>query len=176
MKPYKGLYLMVLQHFDESLDINDPLDVIEDVARNSQMNSERVDDGELHVNVDGLWRDMAVWFAWREDMRVLQMGAPLELKVPAEKFQEVCRLMALVNERVWLGHFDLWSDDSSIVYRNGTVLSEAADFDPIQAEILLRGASEAFEKFYPAFNYVIWGGKTAEEALNASLFEVAGNA
>ncbi len=162
--------------FEEHDVLNDPLDVIEDVARNSAMNSERVDATELHVNVGGMWRDMAVWFAYREDMRVLQMGAPLELKVPAEKYPEVCRLLALVNERVWLGHFDLWSDDGGIVYRNGTVLSEAADFDSIQAEILLRGASEAFEKFYPAFNYVIWGDKSAEEALNASLFEVVGNA
>ena len=167
---------MAMQQLDDVTQINDPLDVIEIVAENSQMNVERVDDTELHINIGGLWRDIAVWFAWREDMRVLQMGAPLELKVPLEKNAEVCRLLAMVNERVWIGHFDLWSDDNSIVYRNGAVLSEAADFDPIQAEILLRGASEAFEKFYPAFNYVIWGGKTAEEALNASLFDVIGNA
>ncbi|MCI5043475.1 MAG: YbjN domain-containing protein [Aquisalinus sp.] len=158
------------------VELNDPLDVIETVATQSSMNVERVDATELHVNVDGVWRDIAVWFAWREDMRVLQMGAPLELKVPAVKTAEVCKLLAIVNERVWLGHFDLWSDDNGIVYRNGAVLSEMADFDQVQAEILIRGASEAFERFYPAFNYVIWGGKTAEEALEASLFEVQGSA
>ncbi|WP_306253817.1 YbjN domain-containing protein [Parvularcula sp. IMCC14364] len=158
------------------VELNDPLDVIETVAAQSSMNVERVDATELHVNVDGMWRDIAVWFAWREDMRVLQMGAPLELKVPAVKTSEVCKLLAKVNERVWLGHFDLWSDDNGIVYRNGAVLSEMADFDQVQAEILIRGASEAFERFYPAFNYVIWGGKTAEEALEASLFEVQGTA
>lgn len=156
--------------------LNDPLDVIESVATQSEMNTERVDSTELHVNIGGMWRDMAVWFAWREDMRVLQLGAPLELKVPDDKIDEICRLMARVNERVWLGHFDLWSDDNSVVYRNGTVLSEMADFDEVQAEILIRGAAEAFERFYPAFNYVIWGGKSADEALEASLFEVQGTA
>jgi hypothetical protein len=167
---------MSTQLADETQSLNNPLEVIEAVASQSDMNAERVDDTELHVNVGGLWRDIAVWFAWREDMRVLQLGAPLELKVPDEKMVEICKLLARINERVWLGHFDIWSDDNGIVYRNGTVLSGMADFDEVQAEILLRGASEAFERFYPAFNYVIWGGKTAEEALEASLFDVAGSA
>ena len=156
--------------------LNDPLDIIEQVASQSEMNSERVDATELHVNVGVMWRHIAVWFAWRENMRVLQLGAPLELKVPAEKTAEICKLLARVNERVWLGHFDLWSEDNGIVYRNGTVLSEMADFDEVQAEILIRGAAEAFERFYPAFNYVLWGGKTADEAIAASLFETEGTA
>ena len=32
------------------------------------------------------------------------------------------------------------------------------------------------ERFYPAFQFVIWGGKTATEALNAALIDVAGEA
>lgn len=167
---------MVALYSETDSQLNDPLDVIETVATQCEMNSERVDATELHVNIGGAWRDMAVWFAWREDMRVLQLGAPLELKVPETKMDEICRLLARVNERVWIGHFDLWSDDNGIVYRNGAVLSEMAEFDEVQAEILIRGASEAFERFYPAFNYVIWGGKSAEEALEACLFEVQGNA
>ena len=154
----------------------DPLEVIEWVAERGEMTTERVDAAELHVNVNGVWRDMAVWFAWREDLRVLQMGAPLELKVPAAREAEICQLLAMVNERVWIGHFDLWSEDKAIVYRNGLVLSQMADLDEGQAETLLKGASEAFERFYPAFNYVIWGGKSPEEALAACLFDVVGSA
>ncbi|MGV6800638.1 MAG: YbjN domain-containing protein [bacterium] len=167
---------MVAHYTESEPPLNDPLEVIEAVAMQSQMNAERVDATELHVNIGGMWRDMAVWFAWREDMRVLQMGAPLELKVPDDMMDDICRLLAKVNERVWLGHFDLWTEDNGIVYRNGTVLSEMAEFDEVQAEILIRGAAEAFERFYPAFNYVIWGGKSVDEALEASLFEIQGNA
>ncbi|MEE9330000.1 MAG: YbjN domain-containing protein [Parvularculaceae bacterium] len=154
----------------------DPLEVIEWVAEQGEMTTERVDRAELHVNVNGVWRDIAVWFAWREDLRVLQMGAPLELKVPPALEPEICQLLAMVNERVWIGHFDLWSEDKAIVYRNGLVLSQMADLDEGQAETLLKGASEAFERFYPAFNYVIWGGKSPAEALAACLFDVVGSA
>jgi hypothetical protein len=89
---------------------------------------------------------------------------------------EASRLVAMVNERLWIGHFDLWSDDSALVFRNAIVLPESGVLDGAQAQCLIRGASEAIDRFFPAFNYFIWGGKTPAEALEASLFETVGNA
>jgi len=154
----------------------DPIDMIETLARASDMEAERVDDTEVHVCLTGSWRDVSLWFSWREEMQVLQVGAPLEMRVPDARSAEVFKLLALVNERLWIGHFDLWGEDGGIVYRNGAVLSEGQGMAPGQAEILLRGAMDAFEQFYPAFNYVIWGGKTAKEALAACILEPAGTA
>lgn len=153
-----------------------PLDTIERIALTADLDAQRVDETELHVNLQGSWRDVSVWFAWREEAQVLQIGAPLEIKVPQAKRDEVCRLLALVNERLWLGHFDYWERDYGLIYRNGAVLPAGQAMDPSQAEILLRGAMDAFEKFYPAFNYVVWGGKTAAEAIEACVLETVGNA
>jgi hypothetical protein len=153
-----------------------PLDTIERLASAIDMGAQRVDETELHVSMQGSWRDVSVWFAWRAEAQVLQIGAPLEMKVPAAKRAEVCALLALVNERLWLGHFDLWEQDHGLIYRNGAVLPSGQAMDPSQAEILLRGAMEAFEKFYPAFNYVLWGGKSAAEAIEACVLETVGNA
>ena len=107
---------MSTQLADETQSLNNPLEVIEAVASQSDMNAERMDDTELHVNVGGLWRDIAVWFAWREDMRVLQLGAPLELKVPDEKMVEICKLLARIfasatsrTLRVWKACRTCWS-------------------------------------------------------------------
>lgn len=154
----------------------DPIDMIETLARSQDMEAQRVDDNEVHVCLSGSWRDVSLWFAWREEAQVLQIGAPLEMKVPASRKNEVFRLLAKINERLWIGHFDLWGDDGEIVYRNGAVLGEGQGIAPGQAEILLRGAMEAFEQFYPAFNYVVWAGKTAEEAITASILEPVGSA
>jgi hypothetical protein len=41
---------------------------------------------------------------------------------------------------------------------------------------LLRLALEACERYFPAFQFVIWAGKTAEEAIRSSLMETAGEA
>lgn len=154
----------------------DPIDLIEEMAQASDLEAQRVDDDEVHVCLTGSWRDISMWFAWREEAQVLQIGAPLELKVPNERSVEVHKLLALVNERLWIGHFDLWGDEGGLIYRNGAVLAEGQGMAPGQAEILLRGAMEAFDRYYPAFNYVIWGGKTARDAMAACILEPMGSA
>lgn len=154
----------------------DPLEALEAVADELALSVERVDADELHVAIPGLWRDAGFWFTWRPELSTLQMGAPLDLKAPAGRLNDMARLVAMVNERLWIGHFDLWSDDSSIVFRNAAVLPADGRLDQGQAEILIKGAREAIDRFLPAFNYLIWGGKTPQEALEASMFETAGNA
>jgi hypothetical protein len=154
----------------------DPLETVELLARRSDMDAQRVDEHELHVSLNGSWRDIGIWFAWRADAQVLQIGAPLEMRVPKQVEAEVLKLLAIVNERLWFGHFDMWDQERGLIYRNGAVLPAGQGLDETQAEILLRGALDAFERFYPAFNFVVWGGKTAQEALDGAIAETAGNA
>ena len=45
-----------------------------------------------------------------------------------------------------------------------------------QCEALLNLALEACEHYYPAFQFVLWGGKTAEEAVAAAVLECEGQA
>lgn len=153
-----------------------PLKVLEAAAAGLEFEMERAGDNELHVMLPGVWRDIGLWFTWRPELSTLQMGAPLDLKAPAGRIDQASRLVVMVNERLWIGHFDLWADDCSIVYRNSSLLPAEGGIDSAQGEALIRAASEAVDRFYPAFNFLIWGGKSPEEALQASLFETAGNA
>lgn len=154
----------------------DPLEALEAAADDLSIASERVDDDELHLAIPGLWRDAGFWVTWRPELSTLQMGAPLDIKAPAARAAEAARLVAMVNERLWIGHFDLWTDDLSIVFRNSIVLPASGALDATQAEVLIRGAREAIDRFFPAFNYFIWGGKSPEDAIESSLFETQGNA
>jgi hypothetical protein len=154
---------------------SDPIDMIESLAHARDLEAQRVDDSEVHLCIAGAWRDISLWFSWREEVGVLQIGAPLEIKVPPMRRGEVLQLLALINERLWLGHFDFW-EDGSLVYRNSAVLETGDGISMSQAEALLRGARDAFEQFYPAFNYVVWGGKQASEAMAAAVLQPAGSA
>ncbi|MEO0398850.1 MAG: YbjN domain-containing protein [Pseudomonadota bacterium] len=155
---------------------DDPLDSLETVAGLLELESERVDDAELHLAMPGAWRDAGVWFTWRPEVSTIQMGAPLDIKVPETRVNDAARLVAMVNERLWIGHFDLWSEDLTIVYRNAIILPHESVLDAAQAQAVIRATSEAIDRFFPAFNYLVWGGKTPEEALEASLFDTVGSA
>ena len=43
-------------------------------------------------------------------------------------------------------------------------------------ETLVESAIDECERFYPVFQFVLWGGKTPAEALAASLIETRGEA
>jgi hypothetical protein len=85
-------------------------------------------------------------------------------------------LLALVNERLMLGHFVLVSDDGAIMYRQGIPLAGAARATGEQCGQMLNAALSACERFYPAFQFVLWGGKTAEDAVEAAILDCVGEA
>ncbi|MBB5519995.1 YbjN domain-containing protein [Amphiplicatus metriothermophilus] len=167
---------MSIELLDAPVALADPLEALEIAADALGAEAERADRSELHLAVSGVWRDVGLWFTWRDEVSTLQMGAPLELRAPANRLLEASRLVTMVNERLWIGHFDLWSEDNNIVFRNAIVLPPSGALDAAQAQCLVRGAMEAIDRFYPAFNYFVWGGKSPDDALEASLFDTAGNA
>ena len=42
--------------------------------------------------------------------------------------------------------------------------------------MLLSSALDACERYYPAFQFVVWAGEGAREAMEAAMFETAGQA
>jgi hypothetical protein len=83
--------------------------------------------------------------------------------------------MALINEQLWLGHFDLWKEDGLLLYRHGLLLA-GADTHVGQCEALLKAALEACERYYQSFQFVLWAGKSPEDALAATMLETQGHA
>ena len=100
----------------------------------------------------------------------------LDLKVPEARRAEVKALIALVNEQLWIGHFDIWNHEGVILFRNSHLLTGGAEVSPQQCEALLRSATESCDLYYQAFQFVVWAGKPAAEALESVLFETVGEA
>jgi hypothetical protein len=86
------------------------------------------------------------------------------------------RLLAGVNEQLWIGHFDLWSKEGVVMYRQAMLLSGGAEPTSAQIEKLLVTAIEACERYFQAFQFVVWAGRSAPEALQSVLFETVGEA
>jgi len=154
----------------------EPLDIVEQVVASEEFLYERTDDGEVHFTAPGERLTHQIWFAWSDAIETLHICVGLETRVPNADRAKACDLVALLNERLWLGHFDIWSEDGAVVYRNAIALPGGVQPDPGQIAALIAAAIEAGERFYPAYNYMIWAGKTPQEAVSAAMFETAGEA
>ena len=106
----------------------------------------------------------------------MHLSCALEMKVPANKREAIYALLALANEKLWLGHFDLWSDENLPVFRHALLLREGISVSGELMEDLVDIAVTECERFYPAFQFVIWGGKPPLEALTAAMLETEGEA
>jgi hypothetical protein len=99
-----------------------------------------------------------------------------DMKVPDAKKVPIFELLGMVNEKLWLGHFGLWEEESVPMFRHTSLLRGTTGPVPEQVEDLIDIAVGECERFYPAFQFVIWGGKSARDAMAASLLETQGEA
>jgi hypothetical protein len=99
-----------------------------------------------------------------------------EIQAPVSRRAESVRLAGLINENLWLGHFDVWSDDGTIIFRHAMPMIGRDDISVGEVQAMLAAAMDAAERFSPAFQYLILGGMTPEDASAAALFETCGEA
>lgn len=156
-------------------DARNPVDLVEQVASANDWPCERTHDDELTLIVAGTWADYHVSLNWRGDLETLHIAAAFDFRIPPARIGEVYKLVAQINEQLWIGHFDIWAQDGLIMFRHGLMLNEAIA-TPGQCEALLRAALEACERYYQAFQYVVWAGRTSRDALAGAIFETEGQA
>ena len=111
-----------------------PVDIIEHIAAINDWNFERQDADEISISVRGSWSDYHVSFNWMEDLESLHIASAFDLKVPEGRRAEVKALIALVNEQLWIGHFDIWSKEGVVLFRNSHLLSGGAEVSPQHCE------------------------------------------
>ena len=153
-----------------------PVDTIERIASINDWAFERSGDDEITVSVGGGWCDYHVSFSWMEELEAIHLACAFDLKVTEPRKAEIIRLLSLVNEQMWIGHFDLWGSEGVVMYRQTLLLSGGAEANNQQVESLLSTAIESCERYYQAFQFVVWAGKPAREAVDAAMFETAGEA
>lgn len=104
------------------------------------------------------------------------MASAFDLKVPAPRKDDIVRLLALINEQQWMGHFDIWGQEGVVIFRQSLLLAGGAEANPSQIEVLFSNSLDSCERYYQAFQFVVWAGKTAQEAMETVMFETAGDA
>ena len=77
---------------------------------------------------------------------------------------------------MWLGHFEIGSEDGVPLFRHTVLLRGQGGASVEQVEDLVDIAVAECERFFPAFQFLLWGGKTPAEAVAASMLDTVGEA
>lgn len=137
---------------------------------------EMVSDDEMCGEVQGSWANYQLRAIWRAEDRVLQFLCLPDIRVTDDKRGAAYELLCLVNEQMWLGHFDIWSSGDVLLYRHGALLGEEGRLSLDMAQSLVEIAIDECDRFYPAFQFVLWGDKSPRAALEAAMVDAAGEA
>ncbi len=155
---------------------SDPLDVVERILTAENLAFDRSDEGDLAFSLTGDWKDYELWFAWRPEADCLQLCLSLDLRAAKARLPDAHALLALINPRVWMGHFELWIEDGEVVFRNAMTLPHGERPTMAQAASMIDTAVEAADRFYPAFDFLLNGGKSPEDSMAMCMFDTAGQA
>ncbi|MBA2770458.1 MAG: YbjN domain-containing protein [Sphingomonas sp.] len=162
----------------EERDDGAPIEILEQYFEARGWPCERSGEGEIVASAAGSWAQYELRGVWRPEDQVLQFLAFPDIKVAPEKRAAIYESLGLINEQLWLGHFEMWSGSGLVVFRHATIL-DTRDSDGLtleQAESISEAALEECERFYPVFQFVLWGGKSPGEAIAAALIDTHGEA
>jgi hypothetical protein len=153
-----------------------PVDVVEQLAATNDWSFDRDDEDEISIAVAGVWTEYQVAFTWLSDLETLHVSCAFDLKPQERRRAEVLSLVTAINEQLWIGHFDFWPGEGVLMHRHGLMLSGGAQPSASQCAALLDNALTACERYYQAFQFVLWAGKGAKDALETATFETKGEA
>ena len=153
-----------------------PLDILEQIIASNEWAFERRSDGEMAAEAPGKWCDYGLHFSWSHEISAMAFTCAFDLKVPAEARDKLYELLALANDRLWIGHFGIEAEDGVPVFRHSVLLRGAQGASAESLEDMVDIAITECERFFPAFQFVLWGGKAPADALAASMLDCVGEA
>ena len=138
--------------------------------------SERVGEGEVVASAGGSWSQYELRAVWRPDDEVVQFLAFPDIKVVTDKKPQIFEALSLINEQLWIGHFEYWQGPGVIAFRHAVLVGDDGTIPLAAAEGVSEAALEECERFFPVFQFVLWGDKSPAEAIQAALIDTAGEA
>jgi hypothetical protein len=146
-------------------DQHNPLDRVEKLAESRRWPLDRTSEDEVVMTISGGWCNLHLSLYWRDD-----------LEVPEPRHQEVLRLLSQINARMLHGHFEFWGHEGTVNFRHSLILAGGAEANDAQCDALIRAGVDSCQRYYPAMQFVIWAGQSADAALENALLETHGEA
>lgn len=153
---------------------SNPIDIIENIVINNGWEFERDKNKNLHVEVGGEWCDYQLSFGYNESSSLIYISCVLDIRISDKKHKEVYNLLANINEKLSLGHFEVWLEDGWPIYRCSIPFTPNIGLCKKQIEKISLLTLEECDKFYPAFQFLAWGEMSAKDSIRNLMLETKG--
>lgn len=154
-----------------------PIDIVEHLAEHHDWEFDRIADDQIAMAVEGQWRSYSITLAWSGHDETLRLICTYEMEPPEDRLPALYHMLNDVNDQCWAGAFTYWGEHRLMVYRYGLVMAGTqGGVSPDQIDTLINCAMRSAERFYPAFQLVVWGDQSPQAALQVAMTEAYGRA
>ena len=161
--------------FDRVISLN-PIDVVEDIIYSKNWTFSRAADDELVAELSSQWCQYRLYFSWSEKIKAINFTITFDIKFPLSTSKSIYELLALINEKLWIGHFDITSKNGIPAFRHTVLVPPGNEILYNLLEDLVDIAVYECEKYYPAFQLILFEDSAPQEALDLCVIETLGNA
>ena len=153
-----------------------PIDIVQNIATHQDWEFQRIADDQIAMAVVGQWRTYSITLAWSDYDETLRLICTFEMEPPVDSLPALYETLNEVNDQCWAGGFTYWQEQALMVYRYGLILSGEQIASPEQIDTMISAAVLSAEKYYPAFQLVVYGNRSPKDALQVAIAEAYGRA
>ncbi len=153
-----------------------PIDIVEHIAEHHDWDFDRVADDQIAMAVEAQWRTYSITLAWSPQDETLRLICTFDMDPPKERLPHLYETLNATNDLCWAGAFSFWEAQKLMVWRYGLVLAGEQSASAEQIDTMIRAAVLSAERFYPAFQLVVWGNEAPEAAMEVAMAEAYGRA
>ena len=151
-----------------------PLDLVEDIVIANDWEYERDSNNNIHVEVSGEWCDYQLSYGINEEYNLIYISCVLDLNIPEHRFKDMYALLVNLNEKLLIGHFEVWSDQNWPLLKQTFPIPTDQSLCRKQLEQASLLVLSECEKFYPAFQTFAWDNKDVHSTLQYLMLETQG--
>lgn len=156
-------------------DTEDFINTVMTLAAQHNWPVEKIDVQKITFTIERQWKLYSVTMAWSSFDSTLRMMLSYETEPPSDRLPALYEMINYVNDQCWVGAFNFWTDRQLMLYRYGMpIIGQQITVDLVSQ--LVHIAVTAAERYYPAFQVVVWGKKSPAEALRVAIGEGHGHA
>ena len=156
---------------------NHPLAVVEDIAADNNWAFERSGEDEITIVSKGEWTDYQLSFTWMAEIEALHLACAFDMKIPQARRRRGAAADR-GDQRAIMGRAFRYLDPHRHDHAppGAGAAGRAAPPRPRNARACWPAPSTPASAIIPAFQFVVWAGKTAAEAMSAAMFDTEGEA